>query len=181
MLSRTSPRLNEDQFAVLPCSLPRRWYPPILPLCVSRVALCSNFVLFLSPLVSFCFIFVFLPFVSAFLWVSCVVLGPPAGHIARNAVFAFLALEALPSSILVPLPSSFLFLSCLPSGLTVSSFCWSINWMHHRTDRTSKQQPCPLGTRPSERMFVSVSFFLLSCTFLPVSFLFTRISRHLLV
>ena len=149
---------------------PRR---PMFQFCF--VSVTSSFVLFY-----FCF-FVFLPFVSAFLWVSCVVLGPPAGHIARNAVFAFLALEALPSSILVPLPSSFLFLSCLPSGLTVSSFCWSINWMHHRTDRTSKQQPCPLGTRPSERMFVSVSFFLLSCTFLPVSFLFTRISRHLLV
>ena len=39
-------------------------------------------------------------------------------------------------------------LSCLPSGL-VSSFCWYITWTYHKTDRASKQQPCPLGARPA--------------------------------
>ena len=64
---------------------------------------------------------------------------------------------------------SFLLFSCLPSGLIViivSSFCWSITWTYHRTDRTSKQQPCPLGTRPAlECIFVFVSFLFLSFLF----------------
>ena len=39
---------------------------------------------------------------------------------------------------------STLFLSsCLPSGLLVTSLCWSMSWTYHTTDRTSKQQSCP--------------------------------------
>ena len=30
-----------------------------------------------------------------------------------------------------------------------ASFSWSINWIYHRTDRTSKQQPCHFGTQPA--------------------------------
>ena len=84
-----------------------------------------------------------------------------------------------------------LFLPCPPSGLLVSSLCWSIGWAHHRTDRTSKQHPSLLGTRPalSARVcFVVLSFlFLLFCIFsLPFllrvflfSFLFFRVCPHI--
>ena len=79
------------------------------------------------------------PSISAFPRVSCVVVAPPAGH--RNAGLVFRALSLL---------SSFLFFfSCIPSGLVVPSFCWSITWTYHGTDCASKQQPCPLGTRPA--------------------------------
>ena len=67
-------------------------------------------------------------------------------------------------------------LKCLPSGLVVSSFCWSINWTHHIisyhwTDGTRKQQPYPLGARPAPRAPVCfVSFFII--------FLFFSVSFH---
>ena len=72
-------------------------------------------------------------------------------------------------------------LSCLPSDLFVSSFCWSINWPYHRTDRTSKQQTCPVGTRPppwAERMLACISFRLFSSlsSFRLFSFLFLSVS-----
>ena len=76
-------------------------------------------------------------------------------------VFLFFSSVSLPSSFLY-----FLFLSCLPSGLVVSSFRWYINWTYHTTDRTSKHQPCPLGTRPTPwahvdygSVFCFLSFF----------------------
>ena len=53
-------------------------------------------------------------------------------------------------------------LSCLPSGLVVSYFCWSITWTYHRTDRASKHRPCPFGTRPApwaHARWFFVSFF----------------------
>ena len=67
-----------------------------------------------------------------------------------------------------------LFLSCLPSGLIVSSFCLSINWTYHRTDRTRKQQPCPVGARPApwaHFVFVLFSFWSLFSFLLDVSVL----------
>ena len=48
----------------------------------------------------------------------------------------------------VSLPSSCLVFRMF--GLFVSSFRWSISSTNHRrTDRTSKQQPCPLETQPA--------------------------------
>ena len=38
---------------------------------------------------------------------------------------------------------------CFPVYFFVSSFCWYIKWTYRRTDRASKQQPYPLGTRPA--------------------------------
>ena len=96
--------------------------------------------------------------------VPCVVLGPAAG---QRTARLFVTTGS-------PLSLYTLFLTCLPSSLLVSSLCWSISWTHHRTDRhrtdrTSKQQPCPLGTRPAPSAhfcFVLISFrFLLSCVF----------------
>ena len=80
-------------------------------------------------------------------------------------------------------PALFFFFSCLPPGRGVSSFCWSINWTHHGTDRTTKEQPCPLGTRPAPLVharfrfsflffFKFISFLFLFFLFLSVSFLF---------
>ena len=51
----------------------------------------------------------------------------------------------------------------------------SIGWTHHRTDRTSKQQPCPLRTPPVSRAravcfcFIFIYFFLFIFSF-PVCF-----------
>ena len=56
----------------------------------------------------------------------------------------------------------------------MSSLRWHISWTHRRTDRTSKQQPCPLGTRLAPHVcFVFLSFiFLLFCVFSFLSFMF---------
>ena len=113
--------------AVLPCSLPSQRYPRTLHLCVRCVTLCSSlFCLF----VVFCFSLYSYYFCS---YISAVLAPPAAGH--SNAGLVFLA----PFLFISPL---FFSLSCLPS------FCWSITWTYHRTDRTSKQQPCSLWTRP---------------------------------
>ena len=107
----------------------------------------------------------------SFGYVSCIVLGPPAGH--RNTRFFCVFFSS------VCLPSSLLFLSCLPSGLMVSSFCWPINWTYHRhiigliVPANSNLAPSGLGLR-RERTFVLFSFFF-SFLFLSVSSIFTLI------
>lgn len=59
----------------------------------------------------------------------------------------------------------------LPSGLFVSSFCWSINWRYHRhiigliLPANSSLVPSRLGLRP-ERMFAFRFIFFLSFLFL---------------
>ena len=62
---------------------------------------------------------------------------------------------------------------CLPCGLIVSSFCWSINWTYYRTDRTSRQRPCHLGLglRP-ELMLVNISSYFLVLLFSSFSLCF---------
>ena len=35
----------------------------------------------------------------------------------------------------------------------------TISWTHRRTDRASKQEPCPLGTRPAPSALVCFAFF----------------------
>ena len=91
--------------------------------------------------------FVFMSFCFIFLCSGVIVFGPPslpsfgslvsslAHQLDMEMLFFYLGVTAL--------FFSFLFLSCLPSGLFMSSLCWSIIWTYHRTDRTSKQQPCP--------------------------------------
>ena len=36
----------------------------------------------------------------------------------------------------------------------------TISWTHRRTDRASKQEPCPLGTRPAPSALVCFAFFI---------------------
>lgn len=68
-----------------------------------------------------------------FCFVSCVVLGQPAGH----RTFCFLLLLALQAL------SSFVLYNGLGYCVVL---CWSTSWTHHhRTDCTGKRQPCPLG------------------------------------
>ena len=90
----------------------------------------------------------------------------------------------------VSLLSSSFFLSCLPSGLVVSSFCWSITWAYRKTDRTSKHRLRPLGTRlRPERMhdgclfcffFSFFCFHILSVSFIFCPFFALRCSIVLL-
>ena len=69
---------------------------------------------------------------------------------------------------------SALFTACLPSGLFRCPYvAMSISWTHHRTDRTtSKQQPCPIRTRPAPRSHVYASFCFLPCVLFSLSLSF---------
>ena len=103
----------------------------------------------------------FCPSISAFPRVTRVVLALPGGH--RNACLFFRAL--CPCSLLFfsirffsflffffPL-LFFLFFSfphyffCLPFGLVVPSFGWSITSTYRRTDCPNKDKPCSFGIR----------------------------------
>ena len=85
-------------------------------------------------------------------------------------VFLFFSLNAvfLPPPLLL---FSFLFLTCPPSGFIMSSSCWSITWTYHRTDRTSKQKPCPVGTLLAPWAHVDLGFVFSFLSFLSVDFL----------
>ena len=63
-------------------------------------------------------------------------------------------------------------MSYLPSGLIVSSFCWSINWTYLRLIVLANINVIPsgVGLRP-KRMFVFVCFSFLFFSFLFLSFL----------
>ena len=88
--------------------------------------------------VSFCVILVFC---SCFyllclcpIFVSCLVVGPPAGHRTLcSCCYRFVCLLLVLSL----------------SDLFMPSFCWSISWTYHWFDHTNKEQPCQLGTRPA--------------------------------
>ena len=105
-------------------------------------------------------------------WISCVVVIPPAGH--RNAdSYQYILLENNCFSSGFLLSSFQLFFLFFLVVFVVSSLCWSITWTYRRTDRSSKQQHCPLGTRPAPRVHDDFVFFFFHSLFsfdsLPVS------------
>ena len=133
-------------FAVMPRSLPSRWYPPYSAPLAS--AACHPMFEFYSFFVIFSFVFV----------ITIVPLPSSPTSLPSLGSFVSSLPHQLDREILVsffssvPMPSCFFssFFYSLPSGLVVSSFCcWSITWTYHKTDRTSRQHPCPLGIRPA--------------------------------
>ena len=151
-------------FAVLSCSLLRRWYPRTLHLCIGCVTLCSR-CFFFSDI---CFIFMirllvlFLPLHFCLPRGACVVPAPLAGQ--RNAWFVFelyVAVSFLFFFFSFSFPAFRLVWSCRPSvgpsprhiiGLIVPA--------------NSNRVPSGLGLRPARMHKVFVSVFFPFCSFL---------------
>ena len=113
---------------------------PILPYAVlySCVGYVHPVFQFCFVIVTFCLYFVSLYFIPSSLPSFWSLVSSFVRQLDVGLLVLFFGPLSLPS-----------FLYCLPPGLSVSSFCWSINWTYHRIDRTSNKQPCPLGTRPA--------------------------------